>query len=284
MRPYLQWRHPKTGRIHPEYRQLNRNGVGRFSAANPNIQQVPRDPRFRRMFAAPEGRALVIADYSAIEMRIMAWLSRDRVLVEVFRTGADPHRRTAALVLGKSEDEVTKGERQLAKSLNFGLIYGMSARGLQQYAESSYGVSMTYWEAQEFRRRFFEVYRGVAEWHHRQDAEARRKREVRTASGRARRWATQQMPSTELFNTPDQGTGADILKRAMARLKPRLMALGTELVASVHDELVAECPEDKAEEVAAVMKEEMTAAGAEFIDPVPVEVEVAVGRTWADKA
>ena len=282
--PYLEHVHPKTGRIHAEYRQLNPNGVGRFSSSNPNIQQVVRGDAFRRAFRAPEGRALVIADYAAIEMRIMAWLSGDPTLIEIFRTGADPHRRTASLIMGKPEDEVTKEERQAAKAAGFGLIYGMSAGGLQLYASTAYGVKMTKEEAQRFREGFFRAYAGVARWHHRQDRVARKRREIRTASGRARRWASSDMPSTQLYNSPDQGTGADILKRAMARLRPHLKRLGAELVASVHDELVVECDEDRAEEVAEVVKREMEAAGEEFIAPVPVEVEVGVGKTWADKA
>lgn len=282
--PYLEHVHPKTGRIHAEYRQLNPNGVGRFSSSNPNIQQVVRGDAFRRAFRAPEGRALVIADYAAIEMRIMAWLSGDPTLIEIFRSGADPHRRTASLIMGKPEDQVTKEERQAAKAAGFGLIYGMSAGGLQLYASTAYGVKMTKEEAQRFREGFFKAYAGVARWHHRQDRVARARREIRTASGRARRWASSDMPSTQLYNSPDQGTGADILKRAMARLRPHLMRLGAELVASVHDELVVECDEDRAAEVAEVVKREMEAAGEEFIAPVPVEVEVGVGKTWADKA
>ncbi|MEW6253013.1 MAG: DNA polymerase, partial [Planctomycetota bacterium] len=234
--------HPATGRVHPEYRQLNRNGVGRFSAADPNIQQVPREAGYRRAFVAPAGRRLVIADYSAIEMRIMAWLSGDAVLTEVFRSGADPHRRTASLLTGKPEEEVSREERQSAKACSFGLIYGMSAATLKEYALNSYGVEMSEEEAVAFRRRFFEAYRGVRKWHEKQDREARAAREVRTASGRCRRWRGSDMPATELFNSPDQGTGADILKRAMARLRWPLAALGAEIVASVHDELVAECP------------------------------------------
>lgn len=623
--PYLELQHPLTKRIHSNYKQLNPNGVGRFSASNPNIQQVDRGDAFRRAFKAPEGRALVIADYSAIEMRVMAWLSRDPVLMEVFKTGVDPHRRTASLIMNKFEDEVSKAERQMAKACfsgdteiltpkgwvrfdeydgvtpvaqyslpegltynpskgrsnrwglptdkvawdgqggtiefvrplafekfedrelwhqedrntdllltddhevifidtnkrprkmparevhpgsaryiiaaghlnitpklsevetrllamiladgslvgdgevkgvrfgftkqrkiercrwlldqagiqyneslqgsgvtriyfrspelwerlspfidsgkslswacignidgriyleeaaywdgsmislqrsrkrrvrfsttdrqtaevmqalavlsgipsvlysrtshktnhsvvyllsyklegaptwrvswdlrrtgkkdtvycvqvpsgaivvrrngrvaimgncNFGLIYGMSPGTLQLYANVSYGAKMSESEAKAFRQRFFEVYAGVACWHERQNTIARKKREIRTASGRARRWLSTDMPPTVLYNSPDQGTGADILKRAMARLRPHLMRYGAELVASVHDELVVECDEDKAEAFAEVMKREMEAAGAEFIAPVPVEVEVGIGKSWADK-
>lgn len=276
--------HPATGRVHSEYRQLNRNGVGRFSSANPNVQQIPREARFRRAFRAAPGRKLVICDLAQIELRIMAWLSGDPRMTEAFRQGEDPHAVTAALVLGKRPEEVTKRERQMAKAVNFGLIYGMSAATLREYALNDYGVEMTEEEAAAFRRRFFEAYRGVRKWHERQDREARAAREVRTASGRCRRWRDSDMPPTELFNSPDQGTGADILKRAMARLRWPLAALGAEIVASVHDELVVECPADRAEEAAALVKREMEAAGAEFIAPVPVAAEAVVGDTWADKA
>lgn len=282
--PYEGFLHPITGRIHATYRQLNRNGVGRFSAADPNIQQWPREPRFRKLFRAAEGRALIIADYSAIEMRIMAWLSKDPTLMEVFQKGIDPHRRTASLVLRKPEDQVTKEDRQLAKAVNFGFIYGMSPEKFQSYARFSYGVDLTLQEAEEFRKRYFEAYSGVAKWHEYQNKVAREACEVRTASGRARRWIVPNMPPTELYNTPDQGTGADILKRAMALLRPHLIRHNAELVASVHDELVVECPESELHTMLECVKLTMEQAGAEFISPVPVEVEATAGKTWADKA
>lgn len=279
--PYEQWAHPVTGRIHSEYRQLNRNGVGRFSAANPNIQQLPRSPRFRGAFVAAPGRVLVKADYAAIEVRIMAWLSGDLRLAGIFISGADPHRRTAALIMQKPESDVTKDERQLAKAVNFGLLYGMSAGGLRAYAAAGYGVEMTREQTAEFRRRYFQAYQGVAAWHRKQDRYARAARMVRTASGRARRWLSSRMPLPELLNTPDQGTGADILKRAMADLRPHLKRLGAELVASVHDELVVETPADKAVETAAVLQRVMVEAGAAFIAPIPVEVEYEIAHSWA---
>lgn len=276
--------HPVTGRVHSEYRQLNRNGVGRFSSANPNVQQIPREARFRRAFRAAPGKRLVVCDLAQIELRIMAWLSGDPRMTEAFRRGEDLHAVTAALILNKRPGEVTKRERQIAKAVGFGLIYGMSAATLREYALNDYGVEMTEEEAAAFRRRFFEAYRGVRKWHERQDREARAAREARSASGRCRRWRGSDMPATELYNSPDQGTGADILKLAMARVRWPLAALGAEMVASVHDEVVVECPADRAEEAAALVKREMEAAGAEFIAPVPVAAEVAVGDTWADKA
>lgn len=171
------------------------------------------------------------------------------------------------------------GRVSVQGNCNFGLIYGMSAAGLQAYARDSYGVCMSLEQAEEFRRRFFGSYRGIAAWHRAQ----RELREVRTRSGRLRRFEGDP-PVTELYNTPVQGTGADILKRAMARLRPYLAYYDAELVACVHDELVAECPEDRAQDLLAVMVREMEAAGRGFIPEVPVVAEGAVGRTWADKA
>jgi len=269
---------PATGRIHATYDQC-RAASGRFACRDPNVQQVPREARFRRCFVAPEGKALVICDYSQIELRIAAALSGDGRILDAYRRGIDLHALTASLVSGKPLDQVTKAERQAAKAVNFGLIYGMSAGGLQAYARDSYGVRMSLEEAAEFRDRFFRAYRGIAAWHRKQ----RQLREVRTRAGRLRRFEGDP-PATELYNTPVQGTGADILKRAMARLRPHLVRLGAELVACVHDELVAECPEETAPELLEVMVREMEEAGKEFIPEVPVVAEGAVGKTWADKA
>jgi DNA polymerase-1 len=314
--------HPTTDRLHPKLRQLNPNGVGRFSAREPNTQQVGRGSDIRSLFRAPKGRKLAVADYSGIEMRIMAQLSKDENLLAAFREGADVHRRTAAYISGKREDEVTKEERQAAKAAGFGLIYGMTAETLRRYAETSYGVKLTPEEAERMREAFFGVYRGVAEWQRRQDScgypkegrdeyaywthdfERGFRKEyrpcVRTLGGRLRVWPAVERERrdgngtyfrkagafTELYNTPDQGTGADMLKCAMARLYREFLRRGWEdvrLVATVHDELVLEAPEGTAEEAAEVLKAIMKAAGARFLPDVPVEVEAAVCESWAEK-
>ncbi len=275
---------PATGRIHADFRQINPRGVGRFSCKAPNLQQVPRGKEWRSCYRAAPGRRLVIADYSAMEMRLMAWLSGDRAMTELFRAGFDPHRATAARLLGKRTEDVTKPERQVAKSANFGIIYHISASGLVTYAKSSYGVEMTEDQAEEFIRKFLhEAYPGVAAWQERQDTEARAAGLVRTASGRLRRWPDGRMPVTELCNTPDQGSGADIAKRAMALVRERLGGFGGELVAMAHDELVLEVPEAEAEAAAAALRECMIRAWDEFVDSVPIEVEVGVGDSWAEK-
>jgi DNA polymerase-1 len=276
--------HPSTGRIHAHYHQLGHSGIGRFACADPNIQQIPRDLAVRRAFVAGAGRRLVVADLSQIELRVMARLSGDTRMLEAYRRGEDLHRLTASLIAGVPVDQVTKDQRQLAKAANFGLIYAMSAMGLRGYAAASYGVRMTQEEAETFRRRFFEAYPGVAAYHRRQGTEARRAREVRTLLGRAHRWPDTRIGLPELVNLPSQGTGADILKRAMGLLRQPLAAAGADLVASVHDELLVDCPADRADEVRSAVHDALVAAGGELLDPVPVEADAVIGDSWADKA
>ncbi|MGB9804376.1 DNA polymerase [Desulfofundulus sp.] len=288
LRPYLESVHPVTGRIHAEFVQINKNGVGRFSCRSPNLQQPPREKRFREVFAAPEGRKFVVCDYGQIELRIMAWLSKDAKMVEAYRKGLDLHTMTAAMTAGVSPEQVTKEMRQRAKACNFGMIYGMSARTFQQYAKTSYGVDMSEEEAAALREAFFRAYPGVAAWHRRQKAFAQANRFVRTVSGRKRKWPEgKDLPITQAYNTPDQGTGADILKTAMFYIYRDLFFRGWEdavIVNSVHDEIILECPGDLAEEVAGLVKAGMEAAWYDLMgDEVPIEAEPVVGTSWADK-
>jgi len=275
--------HGRTGRIHAYYHQLSRGAIGRFSCSNPNVQQIPQDPAFRRAFVPGPERRLVVADLSQIELRIMCRLSGDARMLGAYRAGADLHRLTASLLTGVAPETVSRTQRQLAKAVNFGLIYSMSAGGLRAYAADSYGVHLTAEEAETFRRRFFQAYPGIAAFHRRQDIEARRAREVRTLLGRCRRWEGEAIGLPELVNCPDQGTGADILKRAMGLLRPALVAAGADLVASVHDELVVECRADRAEEVREAVRSALVLAGSELLDPVPVEAEAVIGESWAAK-
>lgn len=304
--------HPATGRLHPDLRQLNPQGVGRFSAREPNLQQVGRDPEIRALFKAPPGKKLIISDYSGIEMRIMAQLSRDRTLIEAFRSGTDIHRFTASKLSGKSLDEVSKTERQASKAVNFGLIYGMSASTLQLYAETGYGVKMSSSEAQSSREMFFKTYPGIGKWHKNQQWKAfeksfrkywtyrfdkgyveQRRPAVRTLSGRLRIWPTEESksgnlkkagPVTEMFNTPDQGTGADMIKKALALLYRALVSeQDTRIIGCVHDEIILEVPEDRAEEVKKLLESAMLQAGKEFLPDVPVELETEIADSWAEK-
>ena len=277
-RRYPQHVHPLTGRIHARYRQLGA-ATGRMACADPNLQQVPHDPEIRSCFIAPPGARWVIADYSQIELRVMAQLSQDKRMLEAYRNGEDLHRLTASLVTGAPLEEVTKEQRQAAKAVNFGLIYAMGAKGLRDYAKNQYGVALSMNDAKAFREAFFGAYPGVAAWHDRM----RSQREARTLSGRLRRWPEGRPPITEVFNAPVQGTAADILKLALANLLPRLEPIGGRLVAVVHDEVIAEVPEGQAGEAARIVQETLEEAGAHYLPDLPVTVEATIARNWSEK-
>lgn len=248
----------------------------------------PREKEFRALFAAPESRKLVICDYGQIELRIMAWLSKDVKMVEAYRRGLDLHTLTASLTANVPIDQVTKEMRQKSKSVNFGMIYGMAAKTFQQYAKTNYGVDLSLEEATALRDAFFRAYPGVAAWHKKQKAFAQANRFVCTVAGRKRKWLEGQVfPITQAFNTPDQGSGADILKTAMAYVYGELFRKNLEdvfIVNSVHDELLLECPENMAEETAVLVKEKMEKAWYDLMgDEVPIEAEPVIGNSWADK-
>lgn len=271
--------HPVTGRLHPKYSQIGA-WSGRMSCGGPNIQQIPRDKHFRACFSASEGNKLVIADYSQIELRVVAEISRDERMIEAYRNGEDLHRLTASLISGKCIEEVTKEERQSAKAMNFGLVFAMGAKGLQTYAKETYDVDMTLEEAEQFRDRFFYAYQGVAAWHKR--LKNNPPAQSRTVAGRKHVYGGQGGLSG-LCNTPVQGSAADIIKNALGRLVDRLISTNAKIVAVVHDEIVLETESEKATEVASILKETMESAGAEYLKLVPLLAEVQVADSWAEK-
>jgi DNA polymerase I len=295
-RQILVWRHVEKERqfatllleaITPEgriYSNYNASGAesGRFSCDSPNLQQVPRGP-IRSAFTAPEGRALVICDYDQIELRVCAYLANDTRMLEAFRLGADLHKATAETILSKSN--ISPEDRQLAKAVNFGAIYGQSPAGLVVYAQSTFGVAMTLEEAAKHRDRFFKYYSGLARWHQGAWNKVKYTTEGRTAFGRRRLvpyGATDWTKWQVLVNFPVQGGAADGLKLSLLRLG-RELPLGVELVAAIHDEVILEAPLDKAEEVrawaAAVMVEEMS----KLFNGLPITVSSKVAKTWSQK-
>ncbi|MCL6595277.1 MAG: bifunctional 3'-5' exonuclease/DNA polymerase [Firmicutes bacterium] len=271
----------RWARVYPEYWQIGASS-GRMSCSSPNLQQVPRDAEVRRLFAPPPGRALVIADYSQVELRIVAALSGDERMREAFGRGEDLHRVTAALLAGKAAGDVSREERQAAKAANFGLVYSMGARGLMEYARQGYGVDMGLEEAQRVRERFFAAYPGVAAWHDRARREARAAGGTRTVTGRLRRLGPDARPG-DIYNAPVQGSGADIFKAALSRVWRAVEPLGALPTAAVHDELVLECDAEYAPEVAARVGAEMRAAAEALLPEVPFPVEVHVGAHWGEK-
>jgi DNA polymerase I-like protein with 3'-5' exonuclease and polymerase domains len=261
-------------RIYASWHQLGA-ASGRMSCSSPNLQQLPRG-RYRASIAAPPGRVLVKADYSQIELRIAAAISGDKAMQEAYRDGQDLHLLTAQRLLGRKD--VTKADRQIAKSANFGLLYGMGARGYQAYARANYGVELTEEAAAGYRDAFFRGYPGLAAWHRR--VKKVQAMETRTRAGRRRKLDGQARDTLRL-NSPVQGTGADGLKLALALLWERRHAVpGAVPILAVHDEIVVECALEQADAVSAWLQQAMLDGMAPLIDPVPVEVEVRVGRTW----
>ena len=273
-----------TGRVHTSYHQAV-TATGRLSSSDPNLQNIPirtADGRkIRQAFVAPEGFRLVAADYSQIELRIMAHLSGDEGLCAAFAQGLDVHRATAAEVFAEDVDAVSDEQRRSAKAINFGLIYGMSAFGLGRQL----GIARNL--AQGYMDRYFERYPGVQDYMEQIRVRAADDGFVETVFGRrlylpeinASNVPRRQAAERTAINAPMQGTAADIIKRAMLAVNERLKdsALKAKMVMQVHDELVFEVAEDDLEELVAVVEETMT--GAASLE-VPLVVDTGVGINW----
>jgi DNA polymerase I-like protein with 3'-5' exonuclease and polymerase domains len=258
-----------NGRLYPSWRLIGAT-TGRMSCKEPNLQQVPRP--LRKYFKASSGHCLVIADYSQIELRIVAELAGEKIMLEAYRNGGDLHTLTAQMITGKSS--ITKDERQVAKACNFGLIYGMGGKGLQTYAKTSYGVDMSDAEAETFRDAFFRRYVGIKTWQERQQ----RASEIRTMGGRVWR----DIPDKQYrnrFNYPVQGTGAEGLKESMALIAHSLPD-EWKLCAIVHDEIVLEVPETDAELARAYLTACMKTGMERLLKVVPVEVDCKINDRW----
>ncbi|MGH8905504.1 MAG: DNA polymerase [Egibacteraceae bacterium] len=275
--------HPGTGRIHPDWRQIV--GAGRIACSDPSLHQIPKDARYRCCFGGAPGRMLVVADYSQQELRILAAVSEDEGLAEVFHGGGDLHRATAAMVFGQPEDAVLPAQRAAAKALNFGLMYGMGAPGFAR------ATRMSLAQAQAVMDRYFAAFPRVAEWLAAAEAVARRTGRARTPLGRIRKFDGDQHLSTLARNAPIQGAGADMIKLALAEVDRRLAAAfgspargqpaaahGPVLV--VHDELVVEVPAERAEEGCALVVGGMLDAAREILGDVPPAVDVALRPRW----
>jgi DNA polymerase-1 len=274
----------RTGRIHTSYHQAVA-ATGRLSSTDPNLQNIPirteEGRRIRQAFIAPQGQVLVAADYSQIELRIMAHLSADKGLLNAFAKEQDVHRATAAEVFGMALDDVTDDQRRSAKAINFGLMYGMSAFGLAKQLGISRG------EAQEYTDLYFDRYPGVKQYMDDIRARASEKTYVETVFGRrlylpeinARNAQRRQYAERSAINAPMQGTAADIIKRAMISVHAWLQKdqPGARMIMQVHDELVFEVETDQVEEVTAHVTKLMN--GAAELD-VALKVDVGVGANW----
>jgi DNA polymerase-1 len=275
-----------TRRLHTTFDQTN-TATGRLSSKNPNLQNIPirteLGREIRAAFIAEPGHVLLSADYSQIELRLLAHFSEDALLVEAFRRGDDIHTITAAKVFGVPADQVTPEHRRRAKAVNFGIVYGQTPFGLAQ----TLGIEQK--EARTFIEAYFAQYTGVRKWLDDIVEQARREMRVTTLHGRVRPLpdlhsknpALRGFAERTAMNTPLQGTAADLIKLAMIRLDRELVARGlkSRMTLQVHDELVFEVPEQEVETMRTLVQEQM-----EHVEPlrVPLLAEVGVGHNWRD--
>jgi len=278
--------HPVTGRLHTSYNQTG-TATGRLSSSDPNLQNIPirteLGREIRAAFVAEEGKLLFSADYSQIELRIMAHFSKDAVLVEAFRNGEDIHARTAQEVFGVGPMGQTAEHRRAAKAINFGIIYGLSAFGLAQQL----GIAQK--EAAQFINAYFSRYRGVKEYLDRVLVETRKSGETKTLFGRIRPIPEINSPQVQLrnfaertaLNSPLQGTAADLIKLAMIAIAKRLKKekLKAQMILQVHDELLFEAPPKEKTALLNLVREEMEGV---YKLEVPLRVEICTGPNWRD--
>jgi DNA polymerase-1 len=278
---------PETKRIHASYHQTVAI-TGRLSASDPNLQNIPIRTEvgreIRTAFVAPEGSRLLSADYSQIELRVLAHLSGDETLIQAFRDGKDIHTETAARIFAMKNEEVTSEMRGRAKAINFGIVYGMGPRRLSMQT----GISMS--EAKEFIAAYFETYPGVKEFQDECKRMAREEGYVQTLLGR-RRYIQEEILSSNrqvqvnaenvAINTPIQGTAADLIKVAMIGIDRRLRneGLASRMIIQVHDELVLEVPDEEDEKVRNLVTEGMESA---LELDVPIVVDMGEGRNWLE--
>ena len=277
---------PKTGRVHTSFNQTIA-ATGRLSSSNPNLQNIPirseLGTKIRSAFIPSEGCVLLAADYSQIELRVLAHLSEDPVLLDAFRKGEDIHTRTAAEVFGMHPGMQTSEVRRRAKAINFGIVYGQTPFGLAKELEISQK------EAQEFIRRYFERYQGVKQFIDATIAETRKTQVTRTMFGRLRQIpeinsrnpALRNFAERTAVNSPIQGTAADLIKLAMIRIHARLAQerLKTKMLLQVHDELVFDVPDSEVEASQALVQSEME----KVIElRVPLVVAIGTGKNWME--
>jgi DNA polymerase-1 len=270
---------PRTGRVHTTFQQ-HITVTGRLSSTEPNLQNIPvrteLGGQIRKAFVAPPGRVLIGADYSQIELRVLAHLSEDPGLIEAFERDEDVHARTAATIFNIPIESVGPRERRIAKMINFGLSYGMTGYGLAQRT----GLSRS--EAERFIKNYFENYPGVRAYMERVVREAEEKRYLETLLGR-RRYFVELSSQTkrEAINFPVQGTAADIMKLAMLRVYERIQSgeIRADMLLQIHDELIFEADAEAAERAAQLIKQTMESA---FSLRVPLKVETHIGTNWGE--
>jgi DNA polymerase I len=286
----------QTGRLHGSF-LIAAAKSGRFSSANPNLQNIPKSKAVRSVFSATPGKTLVVADYSQLELRVMAEIAKDQVMTEAYRNGLDLHAVTAAGMMDlkpqefDAENLIHKEARQKAKAVNFGVIYGSGPGGLRKLARDEYNLQITIEEARSVIDRFLATYPGVARWQREQENRSRQTMTASTAGGRIYRFAWEprgEYSRNLALNLPIQGTAAEIAIEALIRIDVRLRASlpgKAQLVLQVHDEFVVEVEGDEAVVLAtkSIVEQEMIAAFEALLPGAPTKglVTAHFGPTWA---
>ena len=271
----------REGKLHPTFHTW-KTVSGRMSCENPNIQAVPRKAKFRELFIPDEGNVLVGADYPQIELRIAAIYVKDENMIKALKKGTDLHKLIVSKVMNIPYKEIDDELRQMGKSVNFGALYGMSAKKLMEYAKNVYSVNMNYDEAKAFLRIYKKTYPRIARW---QDMTIRKiqkhkKLRVKTLLGRtmmAERY-------TDALNYPIQGSGADLIKLAIAYFhnKKNKLNLEANIVNVIHDEIIVETKKEVSERVSKLLKESMQWAAEKIIPEIPCPVKVKIGKSWQE--
>ncbi|HUX55906.1 MAG TPA: DNA polymerase [Bacteroidales bacterium] len=276
--------HPLTKRIHADFNQFGAHS-GRFSSSKPNMQQQPHGPEWRTLFKPNNGNKIIVADYSQIELRILAEVSKDKEFIKAFNDGVDLHKLTASKVFNVHINLVTKEQRSTAKTVNFGIAYGMWYNGLVKRMQQA-GVKLTEDEAKDIIDNFMKAYPGVSRYLYKISEKGLIDLNLINLSDRPIKFNEPMNDKDkgsikrQAKNLPIQSVCADILKTAMAKLYYELADKDIKLINTVHDELVFEAPRDKAHAVAEIVKKEMEAAGSQFIKSIPVIVDVRVSDAW----
>jgi len=279
--------HPKTGRVHANYRQLGAKS-GRMSCSQPNMQQQPSKklPEWRSIFAAEKGEKLVIADYSQAELRILTELSHDEYFTQAYHDGTDMHKLTASKVFHTPIDQVEKRERSIAKTINFGIVYGLGANSLQRRLKTDSQIEISEDEAKNIINGYHTAYPGISAYLKSVSEQGLRELQVKTKAGRLMKFEPPRDQSEESMigrlscNLPIQGLCADIVKKAIGDLFLNLGHMDVKFLAIVHDEIVLSCKEEIAEEVAKILEDTMNNAGRHYITTIPWYADAVISDYW----
>ena len=278
--------HPITKRVHGEFNQYGALS-GRFTCSKPNLQQQPsRYHEWRQIYTATPGNKIIACDLSQIELRIIGQLAKEPKYIQAYKANLDLHKETAAQMFNVPLESVTKQQRETAKTINFGLNYGMGALSLKESLKMNVDIEVTLDEAQKLKQTFQRLYPHVTKYLHKASKEGFQKGEIRTPAGRMCKTRNHSKKEEDYKiknkgkNLPVQGLCADILKIAMGNLFLILEPREIKLINCVHDELVFECKAEEAEEVATIVKNEMEKAESFFLKDIPCIAGVTISDTW----